>query len=249
MSGVVSSSPRILLIETSHKVGQVALALADRIVGQRSLDEARRHARDLAPAVDALLKEQGWRAKELDAVAVSVGPGSYTGLRVGIMSAKTLAYAVGCTLLAVDTFEVIFSQLPETIRSANVISDAQQGKIYVQRFARDDVGAIQAEPLAIRPFAEWLAELPADQPVTGPGLEVFALQLAGQSILPREHWLPRPDGLLRLALPRFLRGERDDPFTIEPLYLRPSSAEENWRSRKAGKDGGSYPQRSQRAQS
>ncbi len=234
MSGVVSYSPRMLLVETSHKVGQVALAHGDRIVGQRSLDEARRHARDLAPAVDALLKEQGWRAKELDAVAVSVGPGSYTGLRVGAMSAKTLAYAVGCTLLALDTFEVIFAQLPDTIRSADVISDAQQGKIYVQRFTRIDESKIHAEPLAIRPFAEWQAELPAEQPVTGSGLEVFAAQLAGHAaVLASEHWLPRPQGLLKLALPRYLRGERDDPFAVEPRYLRPSSAEENWRSRQA----------------
>ena len=222
--------PRMLLLETSHRVGQVALAHGERIVGRRTLDEARRHARDLAPAIDALLKEQGWRAKELDAVAVSRGPGSYTGLRVGAMSAKTLAYATGCKLLAIDTFAVILTQLPETIRSADVISDAQQGKIYVQRFSRDGAH----EPLAIRPFVEWRAELPEDQPVTGPGLEVFAGQLAGHAaLLPSEHWLPRPEGLLQLALQRYVRGENDDPFVVEPLYLRPSSAEENWRSRKS----------------
>ena len=76
------------------------------------LDESRRHARDLAPAVRDLLAEQGWPARSLEAVIVSRGPGSYTGLRVGIMSAKTLAYATGCALLAVDTFAVIARQAP-----------------------------------------------------------------------------------------------------------------------------------------
>jgi tRNA threonylcarbamoyladenosine biosynthesis protein TsaB len=229
MSVAGASQPRMLLLETSHQVGQVALSLGDAVVGRRSLDEARRHARDLAPAIDALLKEQGWRAKELDAVAVSVGPGSYTGLRVGVMSAKTLAYALDCKLIALETFAVIFAQLPDAIRSADVISDGQQGKIYVQRFSRDG----ESEPLAIRSFVDWRAELPANQPVTGPGLETFAGQMTDHAAtLPSEHWLARPEGLLQIALPRYKRGEHDDPFAVEPLYLRPSSAEENWRNRK-----------------
>ena len=65
----------------------------------RRLDEARRNARDLAPAAAELLQKQGWKPIGLDAVLVSCGPGSYTGLRVGIMSAKTLAYATRCALI------------------------------------------------------------------------------------------------------------------------------------------------------
>src|ERR1700753_1009836 len=98
-------NPRLLILETSHRVGKVALASGDSIVGERTLDESRRHARDLAPAIQTLLGAQGWRARDLDGVIVSRGPGSYTGLRVGIMSAKTLAFATGCALLAIDTFE------------------------------------------------------------------------------------------------------------------------------------------------
>src|SRR5438105_482923 len=94
--------PRVLVIETSLRVGLVALAQGERVLGERRLDEARRHARDLVPAVRDLLAAHGWKTRELDAVIVSRGPGSYTGLRVGAMSAKTLAYAAGCTLLGVD---------------------------------------------------------------------------------------------------------------------------------------------------
>src|SRR5206468_351809 len=90
------SEPRLLILETSSQAGQVALAAGERLLGVRRLDEARRHARDLAPAVRELLVEQGWRPRDLHGVVVSRGPGSYTGLRVGIMSAKALAYATGC---------------------------------------------------------------------------------------------------------------------------------------------------------
>src|SRR5260370_41614633 len=105
--------PLLLVIETSHRVGLVALAEGERLLGERRLDEARRHARDLAPAIRDLLADQGWRARDLDAVVVSRGPGSYTGLRVGIMSAKTLAHAPGCTLLAGDPFAPVAQQPPQ----------------------------------------------------------------------------------------------------------------------------------------
>jgi tRNA threonylcarbamoyladenosine biosynthesis protein TsaB len=216
--------PRLLILETSHRVGKVALASAETIVGERTLDESRRHARDLAPAIRELLTQQGWRASELDGVIVSRGPGSYTGLRVGIISAKTLAFATGCTLLAIDTFDAIRLQAPAGIPNLDVIADAQQDKVYVQRFGT------HPEPLTILPLAMWLeSALAWHVAVTGPGLETFGAQLpAALNVLPRENWLPQPASLLSLGLERFRNGERDHPFALEPLYLRASSAEEKW---------------------
>ena len=214
--------PRLLIVETSHRVGLVAVALGDRLVGERRLDEARRHARDLAPAIRGLLLEQGWRVRDLDAVVVSRGPGSYTGLRVGIMSAKMLAYATGCTLLAIDTFAAIHQPLAKEHPDVAVIADAQQDKIYVQRFGP------APEPLAIVPFDRWI-QRNENSVVTGPGLESFAARLpVSIRILANETWLPQPAGLLAVALRRIERGERDDIHAVEPLYLRASSAEEKW---------------------
>src|SRR5205823_13861207 len=99
-----------LMVEPSGRAGLVALAEGMVLRGVRPLDEARRHARDLAPAVRQLLDAAGWQPRDLQGVIVSRGPGSYTGLRVGLMSAKTLAYATGCALLAVDTFTAIALQ-------------------------------------------------------------------------------------------------------------------------------------------
>src|SRR5437870_6540619 len=132
----VSDEPRCLILETSGRIGQVALAHGARLGGVRQLDEARRHARDLAPAVRDLLAQAGWTARSLNAVIVSRGPGSYTGLRVGIMSAKALAYATGCTLVAIDTFAAIAQQAPAEVQQLDVLADAQQNRVYVQRFAR-----------------------------------------------------------------------------------------------------------------
>jgi tRNA threonylcarbamoyladenosine biosynthesis protein TsaB len=218
---------RLLILETSGRVGQVALAEGASLLAARRLDEARRQARDLAPAVADLLAGAGWKPRDVSAVVVSRGPGSYTGLRVGVMSAKTFAYAAGCALLAIDTFAAITAQAPTEANPLDVIADAQQQKVYVQRFD----GAAPASPLRIRSAAEWLAESPAPW-VSGPGLRLHRDRLPPDVRAVEESlWDPRPESLLALALRRWAAGERDDPFAVEPLYLRPSSAEEQWRAR------------------
>src|SRR5216683_2344963 len=105
---------KLLILETSGKAGAVALAEGDVVRQVRRLDETRRQPRELA------------------AVIVSRGPGSYTGLRVGIMSAKAFAYATGCALIAVDTFAAIAAQAAPDVLLLDVIGDAQQDKAYLQ---------------------------------------------------------------------------------------------------------------------
>ena len=223
--------PRMLIIETSQRLGAVALSLGDAIAGERRLDESRRHARDLVPAIQDLLNGQNWRARDLDGVIVSRGPGSYTGLRVGLMSAKTLSYATGVPMLAIDTFEAIRLQAPADIANVDVIADAQQGKVYAQRFGTDP------QPLTIVPFEMWLESALAWHVLaTGPGLETFAKQLPAQlAKAPAEIWLPQCASLLKLGLERFRKGERDEIHVIEPLYLRASSAEQKWDTMHKGK--------------
>lgn len=224
--------PRLLILETSSRTAHVALALGDELRGVRRLDESRRNARDLAPAVGSLLAEQRWRPRDIQAVIVSRGPGSYTGLRVGIMSAKTFAYATGCGLLAVDTFAALALQTPASVACVDVVADAQQDKVYVQSFLRVADGWQPSSELAIRRVADWLAAREASAWVTGPGLHKWAGQLPAEvSIVESSLWEPQPASLLQIGLARYRAGERDDPWTLEPLYLRPSSAEEQWRGR------------------
>lgn len=228
------SEPRLLLLETSGRSGQVALALGNNLLGVRQLVEARRHARDLAPAIGELLKAADWRPLQLDAVIVSRGPGSYTGLRIGIMSAKALAYATGCRLIAVDTFAAIALQAPAEARELDVIADAQQDHVYVQRFNRiaDGEAWRTATPLSIVPVLEWLSQRPGSAWVAGPGLRPYEQRLpADCRRVDAAHWDPRTESMLQIGLPDYREGRADDVFALEPLYLRPSSAEEKWPQR------------------
>jgi tRNA threonylcarbamoyladenosine biosynthesis protein TsaB len=228
------AEPRLLILETSGAVGQVALAEGPRLLGIRPLEASRRHARDLAPAVADLLGGLGWKPRDLNAVVVGRGPGSYTGLRIGLMSAKTLAYATGCALLAIDTFPAIAFQSPEEALVLDVVADAQQDKVYAQRFERRSPGEELAavSPLGIQKFAAWLEALPPGGWVSGPGLRGQEGRLPpGVRAVDAAHWDPQPGSLLELGLARYRRGERDDVWAVEPLYLRPSAAEEQWQSK------------------
>jgi tRNA threonylcarbamoyladenosine biosynthesis protein TsaB len=228
-----AADARIIILETSGRVGQVALAQAGALLALRRLDEARRHARDLVPALRDLLDEQKWRPRDVQAVIVSRGPGSYTGLRVGIMSANTFAYTTGCALLAVDTFAAIALQAPAEVRRLDVIADAQQDKVYVQAFARsaEANGWAARTELSIVKANDWLAGREPDAWVSGPGLRILAARLGGVPMVPSQDWEPRAESLLQIGWQRLLRRERHDLWSLEPLYLRPSSAEEKWQAR------------------
>jgi tRNA threonylcarbamoyladenosine biosynthesis protein TsaB len=147
-----------------------------------------------------------------------------------VMAAKALAYAVKCDFLAVETFAVIACQCPPDAPALDVISDGQRGMLYTQRFARPDATEwTPATELQVVAKEEWLGDLGSDVLVSGPGLALVDADLpTGARAAPAELRDADLRGLLLAGLARYERGERDDPWRCEPLYLRRSSAEENW---------------------
>jgi tRNA threonylcarbamoyladenosine biosynthesis protein TsaB len=224
------ATPRFLIIDTSGRAGQLALAEGEVIRSARQLDESRRHARDLAPALLELLAEQSWRPADVTAVIVSRGPGSYTGLRVGLISAQMFAYATRCHAIAIDTFAAIALQSPAAVQEVAVLADAQQGKVYLQRFARTGENQWQAvSELTIESFADWLRSRPPEVWLTGPAMESWSGKLSADvPLTPRLTWHPTVESLLALGLARQRRGEFNDLGRLQPLYARPSAAEQQW---------------------
>ena len=223
-------SHKLLILETSGRAGKVALAEGDRLIARADLDPGRRHARDLSPAVNRLLNQQRWLPSDVTAVLVSLGPGSYTGLRVGIISAKAFAYATGCAILGIDTLAAVALQAGSD-GPVEVIVDAQQDRVYCQRFrSLSSTGLPHPETgLDVLSFDSWKQRRPADARVSGPGLVRFASRLPSNvPIVAAERWHPQPESLLRLGLIRLLAGQTDNVIALEPRYARPSSAEEKW---------------------
>lgn len=223
-------------VETSGMIGAVALCRAGQTVESVSLQQAgRRHAQTLAAEVDAMLRRAGISSQQLNTVAVSIGPGSFTGLRVGVVFAKTLAYAIGCRLTAVDTFRAIAAASPTDVPEVFVVSDAQRGDLFVGRYSLRDftsgparIGEIVIE--SSDSFCQRLREIAAsrsDFAVTGPSAATLQTALpASVRVLAPELQHPRAEFIAVLGEQQALAGELCDPWLLEPFYLRRSAAEE-----------------------
>lgn len=219
---------RIVAIETVGFTGSVALAEGDRLVAEQVLPREKRVAQTLAPAIQAMLAQQGWKATEVDLVAVAVGPGSFTGLRCGVTTAKVLAYAAKADVLGVDSLAVIAEGAPTSCQELAAVIDAQRRQLFVATFHRDASGQMQPDAAShIVDIETWLTSLPAGQRVAGPVLEKLASRLpAHVQPLPPEYWLPRAACVASLAWRQYQAGERHDVWQIVPKYLRASAAEE-----------------------
>jgi tRNA threonylcarbamoyladenosine biosynthesis protein TsaB len=250
---------RILALETSSQAGSVALAENDTAIAERMLAASARSAQSLAPGISELLATIGWGVRHIDLVAVTVGPGSFTGLRVGVATAKTLAYALQARVVGLNTLEVIAAQAVCDCQRLSAVIDAQRGELFEATFERDadravDSGSIaSAEGVAITDKAhtialwrmtgaprivstnEWLKELSSDAAVSGPALgKLHAHVPAGVRMVEQSAWSPRAATVAALAWRRHLAERYDDLWKLAPLYLRKSAAEEKWEARRGG---------------
>jgi tRNA threonylcarbamoyladenosine biosynthesis protein TsaB len=220
----------VLAIETSGPVGSVALLNGREILTDQALELGRKHAQSLIPTIQQLLVSHGKQPAEVGLVAVSVGPGSYTGLRVGVVCAKTFAYALACPLTAVDTLQAIAVNSPAGIERIEVVADAQRGDLFSGRYQRSEPGNWERiGDVQVLSAEEWASRLAAGDTVSGPGLEKYGdLALGKCRALPVDFWVPTASNIARLGIRLLAIGETADPGNVEPLYLRRSSAEVQW---------------------
>jgi tRNA threonylcarbamoyladenosine biosynthesis protein TsaB len=224
----------LLAIDTSTDQAALAIATSAGPLGISQPDPASRHGRNLVPAIRLLLQDAGVTVADLDGFAVGLGPGSYTGLRIGLSAAKTLAYAAAKPLVGIDSLAVIAHNVPPEALRASVVADAQRGDVYVADFARIEPGAalVCVKPARVESSAAWANTLEPGTYVLGPALERRSVELP-QSVIrlaSAANW-PGPHQLALLARDAWQSGRRDVPWFLEPLYLRRSAAEDQWEKR------------------
>lgn len=220
----------ILCMETGTDICSVGIARDGELVSLRESDEGRDHARKVGLFVDELLRETGIAPDELDAVAVGKGPGSYTGLRIGVSFAKGLCYGLGKPLLAVGSLDAL-AEVAREDYEAGILAvgdwdrallcpmvDARRMEVYAQVF--DSAGAARSEVVAEVVGAESFAAFRAE----GRPFVIFgngARKCAG--VLPDAQLVevaPSARGLARLAQQALDEGRTEDVAYFEPFYLK-----------------------------
>lgn len=206
----------ILGIETSGPGGGVAVLSGGATVAERDLAHGLMHGRHLVPALAAALEDAGLAPDAIDLIAVNRGPGSHTGLRIGLIAAKTLAWSLGKPLAGVDAMEALCAQAPALARAVVPAIDARLGRIY---------GGVRIDgdwllPPARHDAATLLAAAPAGAVIIGSGASAMADLLTARADLacaPADHHDVRATTVARLA------GEQPglgrDAHAVEAVYF------------------------------
>jgi len=214
---------RVLAVETSTLSGGVALLDGERVVGEYTLDVRITHSERLMAAIDRLLSDAGWTARDLHGIAVTVGPGSFTGLRVGLSTVKGLALALTIPVAAVPTLDAMAAMLPFAALPVCPVLDARKREVYASLYRWDGLGMHREwEYLALAP--DDLARR-FDEPVivVGDAAEAIESPFARRVRPPRRGPAPAVVGALGHA--RLAIGDTVAVADLVPIYLRPSEAE------------------------
>ena len=228
----------ILAIETSTPVCAAALVQTGRLLAEINVQTGNTHSERLMPQLERLFLLAGADRAELAALAVSIGPGSFTGLRIGLTTAKTLAYAWGKPIVGVPTLEALAYGCPCADGWVAALLDAQKGRVYRAIYRWQAGRLFEISPVEIAPAAAVVAELaalPAPVMVVGESVrEHLALLDAthGRVVAaPEAALMPRAAAVAMLGYEKWRQGAAVRPEELNPFYVRRAEAEELWERR------------------
>jgi tRNA threonylcarbamoyladenosine biosynthesis protein TsaB len=230
----------VLGIETSTPQTSVAIGTEQEIVGHVALSGPTR--RDVViQALDHLVRYTGIELEAIGGIAVGLGPGLFTGLRVGVVAGKTLAQVLGVPIVGIPSLDALAFGVRHTSRTIAAVIDARRGEVFYAFYRAVPGGIVREGDYQVAPPDHLVADLDArggDVLLAGNGAILYRRQLEEASArveLASAAWAhPQASSLVELAVPRLQREEHDRLFEVVPLYLRRSDAEIAWDERRRG---------------
>lgn len=217
----------ILAIDTSTNVGTVGLYSTETgVVGEITINIKRTHSENIMVAVDNLLKITEKTIKDIDKIAVSIGPGSFTGIRIGVAVAKGLAYSTGKSIAGVNELDVIASGISQTDCDIIPIIDARKERGYYCRYKYENGELTRVDEYGVGEIREYLADKKDKKTLfTGDGalkyMELIKEIMGENAVFPMNSLVfPRGAVIGELAV-----GREDNLYTMEPFYLSKAQAE------------------------
>lgn len=228
----------LLTLDSATEAGSVAVSRGDVLLGGTLLNARSTHSDRLLPSLHRLLQEVGVEVNEIDAFAVVVGPGSFTGLRVGVGTVQGLALATGKPVIGVSSLQTLAMQAPFARFQTCALLDARKGEVYAGLFRWEGGLPAPQRPEAVLAPEALLESLGGETLFLGSGAIVYRTLIA-RRLGERAHFLPWPQHLPRashaaaLALALWRGGETLPLSQLLPRYIRPSEAELLWARREA----------------
>jgi tRNA threonylcarbamoyladenosine biosynthesis protein TsaB len=228
-------SPIILTIQTASPAGSVSVSKGDQLLAELNLEVRKTASEWLLPSIEDLIDKAGLSRDDLDVVAVVRGPGSFTGLRVGLATAKGLAMASGCPLVGVSSLQCLAMQAPFVQLPVCVMMDARKQEVYTATYQWEHGYPHQVSEESVLKPDDILAELKGETLFIGNGATVYRTLIV-KHLAERAHFvpgylaLPRAGAAAALALREWEAGNTFSAEELMPVYLRPSEAELNYRS-------------------
>ncbi len=221
---------KILGVDTSTPIGSVALIDGDNLVAEHTLDIVQAHSSRLMPAIDSVLKWGNITVDDLDGCAVGIGPGSFTGIRIGVATVKSICYAVDKPIIGVSTLEAIAYNLRWSNSIICPLLDARRSEIYGAIFEGNTKWQRLSEDICL-PIDAFLERIKADTApdsiinFVGDGLETYR-NVVRENLGERAHFadaifnVPRGATIAHLGQERLKNGDTDSYWTLVPNYVR-----------------------------
>jgi tRNA threonylcarbamoyladenosine biosynthesis protein TsaB len=227
----ISSKKLILALETSGRTGSVALGTAIQLLAETNFTGVMRHNAELFPIIDNLLRKAYNTPQNIGEIFISVGPGSFTGLRIAVAFAKMLNLATGASIVAIDTLDVIAANAIDYIGEKNtplnkiaVILDAKRGQFFTAAYQNTKGTWEKTTQDCLMSPDKFLAKFAGQTPIwlLGEGLVYYKdkFKADGISFFDEDLWAPKASQVYKLGLVKAAAGQFEDPLALQPLYLR-----------------------------
>lgn len=230
---------KILAIDTSTMLGGIAVMDELNLIAETRLNVKSTHSERLMTEIEHCLKQSSLKISDIDVFAVAIGPGSFTGLRIGLSTVKGLSYATGKPIVSVPTLDALALNFPYSRYSVCTMLDARKKEVYAALFKWEDDGFTKLiSEASVNPEEFTRNALLSDEYekiiFAGEGAVIYKnkiIEVMGEKAVfaSPEKTVPSPANVASLGMKKALSGEFSEPVSLAPVYIRRSEAEVKWK--------------------
>ena len=219
----------ILSADTSSAKFGVSITDNLKVLDTFKAKELNMHSSDLIPEIDKLLSKNSINIKDIDAFCVGLGPGSFTGLRIGLTAMRGLSFALNKPIVGIPSIDAIAINVREFNSNISVLIDAKQNKLYHRDYIIKNNKIIPKTKILLVTREEFIKKAKPDTLFIGDGVELIKSDIINRDKSSKfalsDLWYPEADTIAMLGFERFKKRKKDNVFTLNPLYIYPKECQ------------------------